>query len=231
MTGTSLTLADRRVLLGSMFGEGLELADLTWLMDGGRRLLVRDGGEIVAFSGQPQDAFFFVLSGRLEVARTRSDGSRHVIDRVRQGDVCGAVTAFSERSRWPANVHAASDVRLLVVRTRDLWDHPEPNRAQLRMLHNCTRILAERALHMNARAELLARRGLRERLAFYLLMNSDELGVVQLDLTRQTMAEMVGVSRASMTRELGRMADEGLISIKGRSFIVHDKRALREIAS
>lgn len=223
--------ADEEAFLTSVLGQGMRGADLGLLIQQGYVRLFSAGlGDRVAVRAEAQTSFFVVLSGRLQVVRTRTDGSRHIIDVVDAGGACGAVTAFAPSPRWPADVHAAAPVRLMEVGTRGLLstDAPEPLRQVL--LQNCVRLLAERARNLNARGELLGRRSLRARLAFYLIRHADGSGVVAGTLTRQELADHLQVSRASMTRELGRMVDAGLISIDGRTFRLRDRAAVSALA-
>lgn len=223
--------ADEKAFLTSVLGQGLTGDDLGLLIQQGYvRLLSADLGDRVALRAAAQTSFFVVLSGRLQVVRTRTDGSRHIIDVVNAGGACGAVTAFAPSPRWPADVHAAAPVRLLEVNTRQLLSTESPELLRQVLLQNCVRLLAERARNLNARGELLGRRSLRARLAFYLIRHADESGVVAGTLTRQELADHLQVSRASMTRELGRMVDAGLISINGRTFRLRDRAAVSALA-
>ena len=226
-----LTLEDRRSLLASPIGHGLHPRDLAvMLSEGYATLATASKGELLALAAQAQHEFFVVLAGTLEVARTDAAGARQILDLIGRGGACGAVTAFSDRPRWPAAVHVVDDARLLAISTTALLSDAAPSHTRQRLLQNGARLLAERARHLHARGELLVRRGLRERLAFYLLRQADAAGRVPLTMTRQSLAEHLAVSRASMTRELGRMADEGLIAMHGRGFTVLDAAALARFA-
>lgn len=226
-----LNLEDRRALLASPLGVGLRPRDLaTMLAEGYARFATASRGDILALADAQQREFFLVLSGALEVARPGSDGSRRILDIVEAGGACGAVTAFSSRPRWPAAVHVVEDARLLAISSGALLADADPSETRQRLLQNSVGLLAERARHLHARGELLGRRGLRERIGFFLVRNSDAKGRVRLKLTRQAMADHLVVSRASMTRELGRMADEGLIAMRGRGFTILDADALRRLS-
>jgi CRP-like cAMP-binding protein len=222
---------DGQAFVDSVLGQGLNPEDLDHLLhDGYARLAAWPAGSVLARRAEAQREFYVVLSGRLQVVRPRSDGSRHIIDVVNAGGACGAVTAFAPKPRWPADVHAARPVRILAVDTRELLSTGPPQPLRQRLLQNCVRLLADRARHLNARGELLTRRGLRARLAFYLNRQADSSGRVTPALTRQELADHLQVSRASMTRELGRMAEEGLLTINGRAFQLHDRDALKALA-
>lgn len=235
-----LSLADRRVLLASPFGRGLTPRDLAVLLGRGlpdaarvrplARLVTARPGQRLALAAQPQDEFLVVLAGRVEVVRHRADGTRRVLDHVGPGAACGAVTAFGAVARWPADVEAVEPVRALAISSAALRAEAEPDETRQRLLRNCVGVLAERALHLSARAELFNRRGLRERLAFWLTQQADADARVPGTLTRQALADHLGVSRASMTRELGRMTDDGLIRLEGRGFRVLESARLRALA-
>lgn len=230
-SGVPLSATDLAVFDGSLLGRGIDLDDLRQLIDGGWLGYVEwAAGRTIARRGAAQTDFFVVLMGRLEVTRTRSDGARHIIDIVTAGIACGAVTAFGDRPRWPADVEAVEPVHALVVKTPALLDPRSADPLRQLVLQGCVRLLAERARHLNARSELLSRRGLRARLAFFLVHHADESDRVDPALTRQELADTLQVSRASMTRELGRMADERLIAIHHRVFQILDSGALHRIA-
>jgi CRP/FNR family transcriptional regulator, dissimilatory nitrate respiration regulator len=223
--------ADAEAFIASVLGRGMTAAEFEQLLaDGYGRLASWPLGAVLAHRAEEQRDFYIVLSGRLQVIRTRSDGSRHIIDVVNAGGACGAVTAFAPRPRWPADVHAAKPVRILIVDTQQLVASAEPDLIRQRLLANCVRLLADRARHLNARSELLTRRSLRQRLAFFLIRQADATGRAAPALTRQELADHLQVSRASMTRELGRMADEGLLTIDGRAFVLRDREALQHLA-
>jgi CRP/FNR family transcriptional regulator, dissimilatory nitrate respiration regulator len=222
---------DTEAFADSVLGRGLTAGDLNVLLqDGYARLVSWPSGAVLAHRAEPQREFFVVLAGRLQVIRTRTDGSRHIIDVVNAGGACGAVTAFSGKPRWPADVHAAKASRVLAVDTTELLSAGPPAPMRQRLLQNCVLLLADRARHLNSRGELLTRRGLRARLAFYLVRSADPTGRVAPALTRQELADHLQVSRASMTRELGRMADEALLAIDGRTFQLLDVATLKDLA-
>ena len=233
LAGPPMTLADRSVFLRSALGRGLAPRDVAQLLGtGGARIADWPQGTLAAQGGSRQSEFFLVLSGQLEVARVRADGTRQIHDLIGPGGLCGAVTAFGPEPRWPADVEVRSDARVVALRPADLIGEGAavPDAARHRVLVNCILLVAERARHMNGRVELLSRRGMRERIAYFLLRRSQGGRTADLTITRQEMADVLAVSRSSMTRELGRWADEGLIAMRGRGFELLDREALARLA-
>lgn len=222
-----LTPTDRERFLRSELGSGLTALGLAELMAAGyTRVASWPVGSIPFHAAQLQSNFVLLLAGRLQVVRTKPSGNSQILDWVVPGECCGAVTAFTASPHWVADVHVIEDARGLVIDTAALIGRPEDDEVGRLLLRNCRGILASRGLRMTERVELLTYRGLRQRLAFMLLRDQVD-GVVQLGVNRQQLADSLYVSRASMTRELGRMADDGLIQVDGRRIELLTQDGLR----
>lgn len=229
--GEVLLQDDRAAFLAGELGIGLRPAQADDVIRSGcARLAAWPAGPILHRHGDPQPTFLLVLRGRVEVVRTKPDGGSQLLDWVRAGECCGAVTAFGDEPHWIADVRLVEPTRALVIDTSALIDQSHRVDACLTVLENCRRVLARRGSLMVRRVELLTYRGMRERLAFLLLRDHKE-GVVNLAMTRKQLADSIYVSRTSMTRELGRMVDDGLIRIDGRRIELLDVPALRLVLS
>jgi CRP-like cAMP-binding protein len=89
-------------------------------------------------------------------------------------------------------------------------------------------VLGEKNLSLNRKLELLVLKGMREKLASFLLNESKERGsnMFQILHNRTELADFLNVSRTSMCRELARMKDEGLIDFYANSFKLINKEEL-----
>ena len=89
-------------------------------------------------------------------------------------------------------------------------------------------VLGEKNIGLNRKIELLTLKGMREKIASYLLSEANETEgkIFQIMLNRTEMSNYLNVSRTSMCRELTRMKDEGLIDFYGRSFKILDRERL-----
>ena len=67
---------------------------------------------------------------------------------------------------------------------------------------------------------------LRRKLAALLLEHRRPDGMVSLAMNREQMADFLGVTRPSLSRELAAMRDEGLLQMEGRSIRVPDIASL-----
>lgn len=232
-----LTPGERGAFLGSPIGKGLGPRDLaTMLSEGYARPATWVAGQRVARWEEPQQNFLILLSGRLEVARSLADGNRQVLDFIEPGQPCGAVSACAPQPRWPADVSVVDDARGLLIHpgaflAPDTVPACAADPTRIRLLQNLTRILAGRAQHLHQRLQLVTVGSLRGKISAYLLqLPRTHAGVVTLPGTRQQVAETIFASRASMTRELGRMASDGLIAVRGRAVGLLDPAGLADAA-
>jgi CRP-like cAMP-binding protein len=89
-------------------------------------------------------------------------------------------------------------------------------------------VLGEKNYNLNRKLELLTLKGMREKIASFLLNEFYERGndIFQIVLNRTELAEYLNVSRTSMCRELARMKEEGLIDYYGHSFKILNQQKL-----
>ena len=94
------------------------------------------------------------------------------------------------------------------------------------MIRNMLGIFAHKAFFLTRRISLLSSGSLRRKVAALLLEHRRPDGSVTLTMNREQMADFLGVTRPSLSRELASMRDEGLLQIEGRSLRVPDPASL-----
>lgn len=189
-------------------------------------------GHPLCAEGEPQPGVGLLVEGTAQVVRETANGARSVLGSLAPGDLFGEMTAFSEDPRWPATVEATSNARAILLAPRFLAE-PCAQRCLAEhgvLLANLLHIVSGRALALNRKVDYLLLRGMRERLAAYLLDAMKRAGrpTFQLPMNRDALADYLHVSRPSMSRELGRMRDEGLLEFYRSSVRILDVERLRE---
>ena len=82
----------------------------------------------------------------------------------------------------------------------------------------------------------LAQKNVKERLAeILLILNStfgeDEEGYIDINLTREEIANMVGTATESVIRLISELRKEGLIRSKGKRIALENRSSLRQVAA
>ena len=81
-------------------------------------------------------------------------------------------------------------------------------------------LIAEKNILLHNKIELLSRKTTREKLLMYFSKQIEQTGSHQFTIpfSRNEMADFLCVDRSSMSRELGKMRDEGLLSFNKNKF-------------
>ncbi len=175
-----------------------------------------------------------VLSGSVQAERNGADGTLRIHARQGALGIFGDVLSVSRAEESPVDVVAAEDTEVLFVPLaavmRDLG--PEHRTALERVRLNLLRELSEKYWTLNRQAELLRAPTLRARIARRLLAERREQESDDFTLpgTRETQASELGVNRSALSRELGKMSRDGLLTASRGRFCLLDVPMLYRLA-
>jgi CRP-like cAMP-binding protein len=91
-------------------------------------------------------------------------------------------------------------------------------------------ILSNRALMLNRKIEYMSVKNIRGKISSYLLDALRESGdnTIIIPMKRHELADYLNIPRPSLSRELGLMRDEGIISFRGSTVIVKNTGTLEK---
>lgn len=185
---------------------------------------------LVAAEGDDFTGIGIVLKGSTAVSRENAAGERVILSLLGPGEMFGEMAAFSGQRVWPATVTAQENTIVLflppgmiVSGCSKMCEHHR------RMTQNMLGILTRKALQLNQKVGYLSIRSLRGRLCTYLLEQRKAAGsdIFVLPMKRHELADFLNVSRPSLSREMGRMKEEGLIDYYRSSVRILDVVALQ----
>jgi CRP/FNR family transcriptional regulator, cyclic AMP receptor protein len=184
---------------------------------------------VLMYEGDPSDALYIIKEGSVAVTRMSSEGKETILSILKEGDVLGEMGVLDEAPR-SATVTLLRGGVVLVLPRDDflalLATRPELNRAvisalvaKLRATNHATQARA----HLNVKAKV----------ADLLLMLGDNFGQpaekgrrINIKLTHQQLANMVGTTRETMNRMLTEFWDSKLIDMSGPYVIISDPKGL-----
>ena len=187
--------------------------------------------DYVFLSGDEINYVGIVLSGIVEVMKENLAGNKHIVaflgpaDMFAEGIVC-TVTRIS-----PVTVRVKEDAKVLFIPyERVIKSCGNSCAFHISLIQNMMVVLGEKNVNLNRKLELLTLKGMREKIASFLINETRERGsnMFQIMLNRTELADYLNVSRTSMCRELARMKDEELIDFYGNSFKVINQKRLSE---
>ena len=181
--------------------------------------------QVVAIEGETLTKIGLILDGKVEVQKNYPSGKKVVIEQLGTGDVFGEVIIFSHKKVFPSTIVATLDSKIMLVPKSNLLKICFQNE---KFLSNLLQLLSEKILMLNGRLQFLAGETIRQKICLYLLERYREQGATRVLITdsREKMAEQFGITRPSLSRELSRMAREGLIDLHKHMVIIKDLSGL-----
>jgi CRP/FNR family cyclic AMP-dependent transcriptional regulator len=185
-------------------------------------------GSVILFQGDPGDSLYVLRQGRAKVVLIGEDGREVILGVLEPGAHFGELALIDDQPR-SAHVIAMEDSQLLILRREDFRRRVEANPpVAWALLTELSRRL-RRADQKIGGLVLLDVPGRISRLLLDLSAESDS-ATIEKPLTHQTIAQMIGASRETVSRAMKEFQEEGLIRVERRRIAVANRDALEKRA-
>ena len=179
----------------------------------GRRVTLQ-AGQAVMWEGDDSMVVANVIEGTLKLATSTGDGREQIVGVVYASDFIGRPFG----ARTPHSVTALTDARLCLF-PRGCFDGFAMRHGELQ--HRLLQRTLDDLDRTRAWMLLLGRKSAREKVATFLLdmsrrLKADGDGVIALPLSRQQIADVLGITIETVSRQMTEMKRDGIIDLVGR---------------
>jgi CRP/FNR family transcriptional regulator, global nitrogen regulator len=186
-----------------------------------------DRGKTIFFPGDPAERVYFLVKGAVKLSRVYEAGEEITVALLRENSVFGVLSLLTKnKSDRFYHAVAFTPVELISVpieqMEKAMKEDPELPMVMLRGL-------SSRILQTEMMIETLAHRDMGSRLVSFILILCRDFGVqsgngitIDLKLSHQAIAEAIGSTRVTVTRLLGELRDQGMLSIHKKKITVHN---------
>jgi CRP/FNR family transcriptional regulator len=179
------------------------------------------------------DKVFLLKKGRVKVFKLSDGGRELTLAILEPGEIFGE-DALMDIERRSAFAEALDDAYICVIKRED-FEEILKNKPDLAL--QFTKLVGERLKDVQARMEELTFRSVPARLASVLLRLADEHSLptdrgpkIDLKLTHQELANLIGSTRETTTSALNRFRKGGLIDVEKRQIIILSPEGLKKAA-
>lgn len=176
-------------------------------------------------------ALFVIISGKVKVARTSTDGREVILSILGESDFFGEMAILDGLTR-SASVIAMEESKLFIIQRDDflslLKDHPE---VSINLLQELTQRL--RTADMKIKA--LSLKDAEGKVATVILQLAEDIGKIKHGIVeieklplQQDLANMAGTSRETISRTLHSFAKKGLVELEGSKLRILNFEKFRE---
>src|SRR6478735_3416857 len=194
------------------------------------------GRAVIVSQGEPADALFAIMRGRLKVAASGPDGRDTVLGIMAEGEVFGEVALLDGGAR-SATCTAIEPCELLAIERDQFMELLEQSPGiAVKLLH----VLSSRLRRLSQRSEDAAFLDVPSRLARSLLDLAARFGErsqppessirIGLKLSQQELGDLVGATRESVNKHLGDWTRQGIMKLEAGRMIISDIDRVRRLA-
>ncbi len=179
---------------------------------------------IITSQGDAADSLYLVKEGNVKITKLTIDGREKIINLLRKGGFFGEVCILMEKERC-INARAITDCKLLTLSRENVMTIMEEIP---QVAINFINILCSSLVEAEHQIDALLFKNPRETISDQLYELSKRYGVhlkdtllIDLRLTQQDLADMVGLSRETVSRGIKELRREGIIKdVKGKKYIL-----------
>lgn len=167
------------------------------------------------------DSAGIILCGNVLLCKENVSGTRFIFSELGSGDIFGetALRLAQEPSGYEAV--AGSDCKILFIRiTKIIRPGSQTCQLRARIIENMMLLLLENNRAVYQKLDLVSHKSLRERVLHYLSLQAQKnnSSSFEIPFSRSDLADYLTVDRSALSRELQRMAQDGLIAFSRNRF-------------
>ena len=183
------------------------------------RILSFKRNSILHMDGNECKSLEIILNGQAIVERIDETGDFMVIAELTSDDILGGNLVFSSSPYYPMTITAKTDLTVFEFPKNLLLETCYANQEFLRKF---LEIISDRSLYLGDQLKRYVNRSIRECILVYLrneykIQKSNKL---MLKTTKKNLAARMGIQRTSLSRELQKMKNEGLIEFDADSITI-----------
>jgi len=211
---------------------GMSEDELTGMLKAAREV-IGDDGSYFFMQGDPAERTFLLVQGKVRLSQLTVDGQQVLQGYIGPGREFGLIAAVSA-AKYPVTAQAVGRSTALA------WDQNDVRRLienDTRLAGNALRIMGRQIAEFQTRIRELSTQRVERRLARALVRLARQSGretseglLIDLPLTRQDLAEMIGATLFTVSRTLKAWETRGLILSKRERIVIVSMHGIVSLA-
>jgi CRP-like cAMP-binding protein len=188
--------------------------------------------QLIFSEGDPSEWLFVVIRGKVKITKLSNEGKEIILEIISPLDFFGGV-AVVRGFPYPANAVAMESTRTLKVSRKNLMTIMDrfPN-----LMFSMAINIGDRIKGSHEMLKSIALEKVESRIASLLIKLADKAGektdegmLINMNLTRQDIAEMVGTTVETSIRTTSKLSKAGILSSKAGKIVIKNLAKLRSL--
>lgn len=169
-------------------------------------------GEYIHFDGDECISLDYIVDGEVEIEHLNEEGHKKIMNIYKKNDLLGLNIIYSSKQYYIMNFLAHTDVTILSFQKDDVTNAIKKSN---QLLMNVLKHLSNTSLFIGSKLKSNFKVTIREQLInlIYSQYAKQKTNPIILPYTKTKIANIFGVSRTSISRELQRMVIDDLIEL------------------
>jgi len=178
-------------------------------------------GNLVVLEDSTCEELGILRKGLLEVQSLYPSGKSLTLNRLEPAEIFGEIILFSKSNKFPSTIKAIEDSEIMFIKKANLMNCLSNCH---RFMENFLTLLSDRLFMLNKKIKMLTMENIRQKIGDFLReeYKKQKTLIIKVPLSRQEMAEHMGIQRPSLSRELSKMRKEGIIEFDKEFIVIKD---------
>lgn len=180
-------------------------------------------GQVILHAGKKTSVMGLVLEGSVTIESNDLWGNRTILSHVASGHFFAETYALLKAEPMLVDVRANEKSRILFLNVGNLNDTSMLSPWQAKIIKNLLMISAQKNLVLSGRSFHTSSKSIRGRVMSYLNTVALQKKSASFDIPfdRQQLADYLDVERSALSKELGRMQRDGILTTRKKHFEIH----------
>jgi len=186
--------------------------------------------EVIFFEGESGEGLFLIKEGKVKIVKMGEDGEEQILDIYGEREIFAEIFMF-DSGPYPATAIAMEDSVIYLIETKKIkllmQKYPEITLKIIKLITDRLR-RAQKSVHS------LGLKNARSRTAGLLLYLAEKHGektnnkiMINMEISQQEMASMIGITRETISRILNKFRKNGYIKTSRKNIYIIDKDKLK----
>jgi CRP/FNR family transcriptional regulator, cyclic AMP receptor protein len=204
----------------------------------GKIKLISDEREIVTYlkklhvykEGRRPKALYYIVSGKVKISKTNEDGKEFITNILGSGEYFG-YTSILDDQNYRDGAEALEETTLMLIPREDFLQLVMNDKETAQ---NFIKIISQNITDKEESLLNLAYSSLRKKVAFELIhllkkYKVEEETTSVLNLSRENMAQSIGIATETLIRTISDFKDEKIVDIQAGKVIIIDEKKLNNL--
>lgn len=169
-----------------------------------------------------------IICGTVEIQKIDSSGKVLSIAEFHEGDTFGENLIFGNKTNYPVTVISKTDTIILNIDKTSVTKLCQTN---TNFLNEYLKIVSNKAIVLSSKLNEVTLKSIRQMICDFLLneYENQKSRKIKINMTKNEWADKMGVQRPSLSRELIKMKEEGIIDYDRNTIEIKDLDLLEEL--